>query len=400
MEITDWVSGLPSDIGKTIFSKLLVSNLPACRVVCKAWNELILDHASSASKFLTNDFILFTCDVLHPFPCPDNHTNPNMHCLRFDNLDLDLDLDLELEVNKSSSFEAGVVYKLINSCNGLLLIYKLPLCFPGEFLLRVGIFNPMTNEFFQVPHDEIVEYHYGFGFIPATKQYKLFRVNFPLNVRPEEPNSVSHLDVLTFGRSEIIDPKQSQWRRLYSLPGGVENHGAHVNGVIYWLGEGKEQNEYVVYTLDVETEKIQLSAVLEVVNPMWMSIQQFNGTVYAVFHMEEATQVWRMQEKNSWIRDFVIDDCNLTLVKAYENGEMLCMVKPTVFWLYNPSTGSKKVLSLRNEKKIFLGICHLELNFGSLLNILAGDESVDEVLIKRNKAKRSRSKAKRSRSHG
>lgn len=41
----------------------------------------------------------------------------------------------------------------------------------------------------------------------------------------------------------------------------VCDKGAYLNGVIYWLGK---QHEYSVYTLDVETEKIKLSVVLEV----------------------------------------------------------------------------------------------------------------------------------------
>lgn len=116
-----WGSGLPLDIGKAIFSRLVVSDLAACRVVCKTWNALILDYASS-SKLLTNDFILFTCDTLHPIYGPNIPCNHNVHCLRFDSakhLDVDFDLELEVEVNKSPFDGDWTLILPIASCNGL-----------------------------------------------------------------------------------------------------------------------------------------------------------------------------------------------------------------------------------------------------------------------------------------
>ncbi|CAK9330076.1 unnamed protein product [Citrullus colocynthis] len=66
----------------------------------------------------------------------------------------------------------------------------------------VGIFNPTTNEFFQVPGDDChVDFcAFGFGFILNTKQYKLFRV-----IISEEPSCI--LEVLTFERN---DEKEKQ----------------------------------------------------------------------------------------------------------------------------------------------------------------------------------------------
>ncbi|CAK9329676.1 unnamed protein product [Citrullus colocynthis] len=149
----NWGMGLPLHFGEAIFSKLAVSNLPACRVVCKTWNAMILDYASS-SKFLTNDFILSTCDNV-PNCNLTNQCNPKMHCFRFDptrHLDVDFD-GFELEGNKSAPFGFDGDWSsitLTKSCNGLLFICK---------------FNPMTNEFMQIPA-------FAFGFSPTTKQYK------------------------------------------------------------------------------------------------------------------------------------------------------------------------------------------------------------------------------------
>ncbi|XP_038879760.1 uncharacterized protein LOC120071509 [Benincasa hispida] len=314
MKIVNWGRELQEDIGESIFGRLVVSNLATCRVVCKTWNSLILDYSSS-SKLLTNDFILFTRDG-NPICGSSSLYNPKMHCFRLD--DLDVDSDMEFEVNKFASlrFDGDWSFILpIRSCNGLLLISK-----STFYCSCMGIFNPMTNEFFRVPRDnfDANKYVYGFGFIPTTKHYKLFRITIE-----DEPSYSSRMEVLTFGRGGINpNPKQSQnqWRHLYSIPSDICCKGAYFNGIIYWLGREKdEQNEYVIYTLDVESEKIKLSAVLKVgpfshYNKVY--IQQFNGSVYAIFHIlppttNERIQVWKMEEKDSWIRDFVIDDENL-----------------------------------------------------------------------------------------
>ena len=75
-------------------------------------------------------------------------------------------------------------------------------------------------------------------------------------------------------------------------------------------------------------------------------------------------------------------------MKAYENGEILFMIIPRFFCLYNPSTGRKKILTLKSKEKLILGIYQIEFNFDSLPNILEADDD-DESLIMRRRSSRS-----------
>ncbi|XP_038890298.1 F-box protein At3g07870-like [Benincasa hispida] len=372
--------GLPRRIVREIFSKLVISDLPNLRLISKTWNDMVLDYANSSHhEFLTNAFFLSTCDNrLDP-------RNLKMHCIRFDTTKhLDVDFDLESEWTKSSSlcFDGEWTFMAImNYCSGLLLICK---C--ANYTRCDGIFNPMTNEFLQVPRGQLDNdiYYFGFGFTTTTKQYKLFRVcdSFSRNCEFE---SGSIMDVLTFSRSGT-NANHNQWRYLHYLPLDIHSNGAYLNGFIYWIGKEEEkENEYAIYVLDVETEKIELSIVLEICPPLCTSkvggMQQFNDSVYAIFLINQPTgnsiQVWRMQEKDLWIREFVVDDIPndwnvLTLIKAFEDGEILCMVNFDFFCWYNPLTGRKKIIT-KNEKKIRY-VCQIQsLNFGYLPNILAGD---------------------------
>ena len=372
--------GLPPHIVGEILCRVVISNFPNLRLLSKAWNHFILHNAHDFFFTNANDaFLLSTCDRT-----PDNKDlNPKMHCIRFDTTK-HLGLDLESEWTKSPSLtfdgDWSFIYMNDNSCNGLVFLCK------GAFYSRHdGIFNPMTNEFFQVPRSEFDgdNYHFGLGFSPITKQYKLFRVTDSFFIDGNFDNNSSIMDVLHFSRRSETNHNYNQWRQLHSIPPIICSHGAYLNGAIYWIGitELDKQDEYHVYALDVETEQIKLSAVLDLGCPCSiskLSLQQFNGSIYASF-LINVIQVWKMEEKDLWIKEFVIDDIpnnwsSFTLIKAFENGEILCMVNFDFFCWYNSFTGRKKIVP-KNQKK-GRNVCQIEyLNFGLLQNILTGKET-------------------------
>ncbi|KAA0039747.1 F-box protein [Cucumis melo var. makuwa] len=376
--------GLPHHIVREILRWVVISNFPNLRVVSKTWNLFILDYAHEFSSTNANAFLLSTCDRT-----PNNKDlNHKMHCIRFDTT-THLDFDLESEwTTKSPSLSFDGDWPFIslvdNSCNGLVFICK---C---AFFTRCdGIFNPMTNEFFQIPRGELDGdiYSYELGFSPTTKQYKLFRVTESFFLDGDADNNSSIMDVLTFTRRSETNHNHSQWRRLHSLPLRIHN-GAYLNGVIYWIGTKEDkENEYIIYAVNVETELIELSFILDLgpcSTSSHASLKQFNSSVYATFFINPKTynssiQVWRMQEKDLWIREFVIVDIpinwsSLTLIKAFEDGEILCMINLDFFCWYNSFTGRKKIVT-KNQKKD-RRVCQIEyLNFGLLQNILAGEET-------------------------
>ncbi|XP_031742179.1 F-box protein At3g07870-like [Cucumis sativus] len=325
-----WGEGLPTDIAISIFSKLIISHLRVCRLVCKTWNAMVLDYAHSCK--LNNDFLLSVSDVV-PNPRSSWLCNARMYCFRSDptkRLDVYLDF-FELEGSKSAfsvpSVDDGDWFRvtLICYCNGLLFVCKSKLN-----TMCHGIFNPTTNEFYHVPEVFYDIYHFGLGYIPSTKQYKLFRLAH--SKTQQEPITI--IDVFHFGRN--------QWRQLHSLPYIIEGGGIYMDGVIYFLVKVKNKpNDYAIYALDVETEEIELSAILEVgpglISSSRSQILQSYGNVYVIIFIKLPTttnssvQVWRMQEKT------------------------------------------------QTQRKCLMGICQIEtLNFGLLRNILACDEKENQ----------------------
>ena len=387
----DWGKGLPPLIAKTIFSKLVISNLPSCRFVCKTWNHLVLHYASSTQlQFLTNAFLLSTSDRMLNYEL----CNPKMHCINLDNRQSsnDVDFDLEWEFIKSGSLQFygdwTFMILLAHPCNGLMFISK---C--SDYTWCQGIFNPMTNEFFQVSEQDTFDdfYHYGFGLSAISKQYKLFRVSeaipyserFRLMITFGRDDTHYTMEVLTFGRSGTNHiPIHNQWRHLHNLSCDLI-HGVYLNGIIYWLGKEKgkkEKKEYVIYALDVETEQIEMSVILQV-QASDGKMHPFNGTIYALFYINwekdsRTIQVWSMQEKCSWIRQFVIRDISkewgcLELIKIFEDGEILFLIDSDFFCFYHPLTEKKRIISKNQKKNRF--VCQIEcLNFGSLPEILEG----------------------------
>lgn len=268
---------------------------------------------------------------------------------------------------------------IVSSCKALLLISKLI----NSDNLCEGILNPMTNEFFELPECEFDESHpfYGFGFSLKTKQYKLFRVTYD-----DRYELYCIMEIMRFGDRSGT---KEEWRHFKCPPISFDNHGAYLNGVIYWVGK-EEGKEHVIYALDVETEQIESVAVLEVGPHSFRYngyITTLNNSVYA--HVPiigtccTRVQVWTMQEKKSWIREFVMHDeipksliMPMQLVKVLKDGERWFFVDGNIFCC--DKTGMNiKIKSLWNSKieTRFDGLCQIEsLNFGSIQNILAGYE--------------------------
>ena len=382
----DWGKGLPPLIAKIIFSKLVISNLPSCRFVCKTWNHLVLHYASSTQlQFLTNAFLLSTSDQMLNYEL----CNPKMHSINLDNTQCSDDVDLEMEFIKSGSFQFygdwTFMILMAHPCNGLVFISK---C--SDYTWCQGIFNPMTNEFFQVSEQDTFDdfYNYGFGLSPVTKQYKLFRTSkaIPYSKRFRLVSTCSTddthymMEVLTFGRSGTNHiPIHNQWRHLHNLSYDivVGDGGVYLNGIIFgWEKKNvKRKRKYDIYALDDETEQTEMSVILQV-HARDGKMHLFNGTIYATFYTnwekdDLTVQVWSMQEKHSWIRKFVISDISkqwscLELIKMFKDGDI-----SDFFYFYNPLTKKKSIISKDQKKKSC--VCQIEcLNFGSLPKIFDG----------------------------
>lgn len=210
-------SVLPHDIIHLILSKLPIPNLPTSRIVCKDWNHMVLN----TSKFaVPNTFFVFTRSINSSYSCynlildcidlnnPKHcHNNNNIVSFRFD------------DVCRHTRF--------VNSCNGLFLVRR---------RFYVGILNPFTNEYLEVPEDhecchEI--YDYGFGFSPNTKEYKVFRFSY------DDDDDCIILEVLKLSDN-------NKWSRVNSYNYTILRNKNHIyfNGALYWVGVRPKYDEF------------------------------------------------------------------------------------------------------------------------------------------------------------
>ncbi|XP_004141602.1 F-box protein At3g07870 [Cucumis sativus] len=379
---------LPPNVVEVILPKLTISDLPACRLVSRTWNHLILNYASS-SKFIPNLFLAASYEIHYSRNCncnphcrPTFKCNPKMYCI---------------DINRTNNLIASFVFdnndwpykiKILNSCNGLLYIHKV-----GDENFCNGILNPMTNEFFILStqpkvKNEDISCFYGFGFNLKTKQYKLFKA-----IHDEEDSHLM-MEVMRFGKNE----ETKEWRHLTCLPFVFYCDGVYLNGVIYWIGRQKE-NKSVIYSLNVETEKIESITVLKV-DPSYNTsdygyyIGKYNGNLYATIWIHgtccKKVQLWMMQGKDCWVKEFVVHDIEdryvdafLVLVKIFEDGERWFYVGSRLILCYDKTgTQIKKKCRMKrvsNGRGNLVGqLCHFDsLNFGSLPNILDGHNELN-----------------------
>lgn len=262
--------------------------------------------------------------------------------------------------------------RISSSCNGLLCIiingvdYKRTCTF---------ILNPMTNEYTQLPASEdfCPFYLYGFGFSLKTMQYKVARASH------DHERHGSVIEIFTLGES-------SKWSNVAFLSplSSFVNDGVYFKGAIYWIGEQEQERKAILCCLDLEDEDCRLISLPEETSHFhFLAIGVFNGSLYTTVLVEGTKfEVWMMQNhgggEDSWIREFVVDipeEWNssvpwrehLRLIRACENGEILCLIENLYLFLYNPKTGNINTLIQVKRHETIFSIHQIEsLNFDSL----------------------------------
>ncbi|XP_022132431.1 F-box protein At3g07870-like [Momordica charantia] len=177
---------LPPDVIQLIFSKLPFFNLPGCRLVCKAWNNFILTCKLHSS--------ISTSNLFYAHISPFN----KLCCVDLDPKHLGVVSSLGSFSFHPDLFSTHFI-SIINSCNGLLCCSFKPKRTWGSRPV-ICILNPMTNEYLIIPiSGRDIDYRYGLGFSPKTKQYKLVR-NSEV---PDKSNSKfsTLVEILAFGTS-------------------------------------------------------------------------------------------------------------------------------------------------------------------------------------------------------
>ncbi|XP_059283759.1 F-box protein At3g07870-like [Lycium ferocissimum] len=225
-ETRNLIARLPNEIALDIVSRLPISSLIQFRFVSQTWNVLTHDsrlfdlHLSRASKI--NPCLIFK--TYHPqkeqlffVELSDHHDDD--HTLR------------EIQIPFLTSMP---IVRVVGSCNGLL-------CLSGVYDHEaVYIYNPFTRQHKKLPNCnelEVNEVVYGFGFHPATNEYKVIKVGYyshvcyvpwcyHKSVKYDYPLSEVHL----------FNLKSNTWRNLEELPYKLHHSpGVLVNGRLHWV---------------------------------------------------------------------------------------------------------------------------------------------------------------------
>ncbi|KAJ8554491.1 hypothetical protein K7X08_025169 [Anisodus acutangulus] len=363
-ETRNLIARLPKEIALDIVSRLPISSLIQFRFVCQTWNMLTRDsrlvdlHLSCASKI--NPCIIFKTYHLRKeqlFFVELSDNDDDEHKLR------------EIQIPFSTSMP---IFRVVGSCNGLL-------CLSGVYDHEaVYIYNPFTRQHIKLPNCnelEVNEVVYGYGFHPATNEYKVIKIGyyshvyyvpwcFHKSVKKDYPLSEVHL----------FNLKRNTWRNLGELPYKLHHSpGVLVSGRLHWVTRFNWHLDRLIVAFDLSDDTFQ-----EVPRPDFnvdlfhcrYHLAALRGCLCACLltSIGENLEIWIMEEynkKESWVKQFNIGASSIVsqhLPVSYD------------IWRTSLQKGSVKVMCLLKNGDILLD-CQ-----GGILIAYSTDEKMLKII--------------------
>ncbi|KAL6844693.1 hypothetical protein ACP4OV_025352 [Aristida adscensionis] len=241
---------IPPDVIEEILIRLPIKSLLRQRIVCKQWCDMIsshrfiMEHVYRSPKHLL--LYLPKVDISGGLPCK---TIPSCATI----------IDEKWSSLTWATSHMDPDGHLFASCNGLL-------CFHKRYTLKIT--NPATGQCLHILKPDGIllndfHYLYSFGFVPATREYKLVHfLREPQCYKSGQPFHFDTIQVYTLG--------QDKWRDIRaSIPCCMVNLGVvAVNGAMYWLTEAEGTScGMAVVSFDLREETfatIQLPPLLDV----------------------------------------------------------------------------------------------------------------------------------------
>ncbi|XP_062153478.1 F-box/kelch-repeat protein At3g06240-like [Alnus glutinosa] len=273
-------------------------------------------------------------------------------------------------------------FSIVGSSNGLLcLADDVSGCNSCEYVL----WNPSIQKAIRLPIPNIrfeSIRSLGFGYDPATDDYKLVRLAYLEGKTRIRFNTVPPL-------VEIYTLRTGAWRSVAS-PGppyviGERSFSALVNGAVHWLAHTplcQDAFRNVIVSFNVGDEAFGEMAVPESLQGylLNMAVTVLNGSLALVpcnrRSGDECQSVWVMKEygvAESWTKlfDIEIDGGGLKRVIGFtENGEVLLVTKDGKLVSYEPSTQETMDLHIRGLTESFFLDTYVESIV--LLNVADG----------------------------
>ncbi|KAI3440933.1 F-box domain-containing protein, partial [Psidium guajava] len=339
------MDGLPREIVVDILSRLPVTSLVRFRLVCRSWRALgrdpLLADAQLARTAARDPFLVFHSDLplrnqlsFVELSAPDQdcgHNRPN-----------------KTPVGKFNPpfLNAMPEFDVVGSCNGLLCL--------ADLLYRetLFIYNPFTGDCRELPQSRQYEDQtvvFGFGFHPATREYKVIKIAYYPNPSRagarrarRVPHMQSEVQVLTLGG------RKPAWRSLGRAPYQIDKRKRAseavverpsetvVEGRLHWVaGPRRYRTARQLVSFDLADEQFR-----EVPRPEGGPIGRSNYQVMAlrgclsaiVYCNYGRLEIWVMKRynvKESWAREHIIGSYMPKALKQNPNFTPFKMWKST-----------------------------------------------------------------------
>ncbi|KAM0960275.1 hypothetical protein ACFX2J_025112 [Malus domestica] len=375
----------PEEIIVQILLRLPVKPLIQFTSVCRSWNSII-KHTSFINAHLNlsqNKTSNNTPSILLRH-CPKDPT--------VERYSLHLDNDSFLELSKPQLPVQSLIecFRIVGSCNGLLLLSD---DYHAETNTLI-LWNPSIRKFVSLPkpHEPTSPYYpvYGFGFDSKKNDYKVVRLVYLRQDDQGQACPEVSLYSLNSGSWKTISATapnyviaQTFWSQVF------------IKGAVHWIASHRKENglRNVILSFDVSGETFK-----EIQLPEDLPRQFYNisaaGKSIAVKHYEENTHsIWIMREYgvvDSWTKKFSIDR-NVTpnflviqIMGCRKNGEFLLEM-----YDHGGKTGKLVSHDPKNNRNEFLGI-HTDPGYSCALSAVEACRILEVLKVLRKHAEYSR----------
>ncbi|KVI02071.1 F-box protein At3g07870-like [Cynara cardunculus var. scolymus] len=303
---------LPPDVMADVLSRLPVKTIIHCKLVCKKWQNLVLDsyfvnlHLSKSPPSLVihhnseKDLIgYYKPGILKWVEIEDELDHHHLHH----------DPVTSLDLNLAPSFQKTQILP-VGSVNGLICLWQF-----GPEGDNTYICNPITREYMILPRQRYYREGYaiivyGFGVSLMTGEYKVIRT-FQGDI-PPDPYVSSRPSLL---EAEVYTLGTNQWRSLGHVPYWLNGfHGPFLNGHFHWIVCEKDDASEKLCTFDLDKETFQLfpSPPIESIEESqihFQSLAVLKGCLCQSDTYDSEFTIWVMKEygiKKSWHKEVVI----------------------------------------------------------------------------------------------
>ncbi|KAH7843668.1 hypothetical protein Vadar_019323 [Vaccinium darrowii] len=348
------ISELPDHIISDILSRLPLNSIFACKRVCKVWRDITLEPYF-AKLHLSRSPLSFI-SYRNGNNNGDNDINSSSQS-HFEILQLH-DPPVLGRHNPTMKFTTEIYFphlQIVASCNGSILL--------SNYLSNYGLVivcNPLRAQHLILPEPPnlaVKKYafvRFGFGYTPATDQYKVLRL-----IITGKPRRLD-IEIYTIG----ID---DEWRSIgdtVQLPSGFISKIIFLNGVLHWLDF---EFPRVICYFDIEKEQFGSFPL-----PFQLENSVLHlGVLHNWLYIIDGRKCWMMKDYGdigSWILEWVIEPCAHTFkghvnpLKMLKDGTVLMMFKnssprknatETTLASYNPQTRVLK--KIKDRGNLLLG---------------------------------------------